>query len=153
MHPQELQCQWLVTPESPNNKSKTNIIKINTQCATRLVLEKPGTSLGTFNSSPYSFSWTIVITSAAGKFKTKVTVSNHIVFCGATGQIRPRLPLLSFLDHTQLDTRLERLLWKEWSASLRSHYPHNTQWAQEMNVRVLIEIQTCNPSNWAAAGL
>jgi hypothetical protein len=28
VHPQELQNLWLVTPESPINKSKTNIINL-----------------------------------------------------------------------------------------------------------------------------
>jgi len=62
--------------------------------------------------------------------------------------------LLSFLDHTKLDTQTPgRTPLNERSARLRGRYLHNTQQTKQTNIHALSGIRTRDPNNRAAEDL
>ena len=72
------------------------------------------------------------------------------LFCGATAQLRPRLPHTHTHTHTHTSGRTPL---NKWSACRRSHYVHTTQQTHETKIRDFSGIRTIDPSNPAAADL
>ena len=81
-------------------------------------------------------------------------------FLGRNSQLWLRPPVLSNLDHTQVDTQQQqqqqqsgRTHLNEWSARHKDRYLHNTQQTQHTNTHAVSEIRTRDPSNRTTADL